>query len=170
MPSSCNLTWQRTRISGVSSMRALISLPRTYKLPKALLPNTIALGIRFIFFFKKYFNFICLFIWLPQVLAVALGSSIFSVACRIFSCSLWTFSYFPWPRMEPKPHALGAQSLSHWTTREIHRFQHMNTGETYPFSTQQEWISVSELVKRENMHLRINEKSKETALSSLYIL
>ena len=68
--------------------------------------------------------------------------------------------------MEPRPHALGAQSLSHWTTREIHRFQHTNTGETYAFSTQQEWISVSELVKRENMHLITNEKSKETALSS----
>ena len=39
------------------------------------------------------------------------------MACRIFSCSLWYL--VPWPGTEPRPPALGAWSLSHWTTREV---------------------------------------------------
>ena len=42
------------------------------------------------------------------------------MACRIFSCSVW--DRVPWPGTEPRPPALGAQSLSHWTTREVSRF------------------------------------------------
>ena len=33
------------------------------------------------------------------------------------SCSMWDL--VPWPGMEPKLPALGAQSLSHWTIREV---------------------------------------------------
>ena len=33
------------------------------------------------------------------------------------SCSMWDLA--PWPGIEPGPPALGAQSLSHWTTREV---------------------------------------------------
>ena len=36
------------------------------------------------------------------------------------SCSMWYL--IPWPGMEPKPPALGAQSLSYWTTREVPDF------------------------------------------------
>ena len=36
------------------------------------------------------------------------------------SCSMWDL--VPWPGMEPKPPALGAQSLSYWTTREVPDF------------------------------------------------
>ena len=36
------------------------------------------------------------------------------------SCSMWDL--VPWPGMEPKPPALGAQSLSYWTTREVPEF------------------------------------------------
>ena len=49
-----------------------------------------------------------LFIWLCWVLVPA---------CRIFSCSTWDLVHWPW--MEPRPPALGAWSLSHWTTREV---------------------------------------------------
>ena len=49
-----------------------------------------------------------LFIWLCWVLAVACGS---------FSCGTW--DVVPWTGIEPRPHALGARSLSHWTIREI---------------------------------------------------
>ena len=43
--------------------------------------------------------------------------------CEIFSFGIWSLSYgmwdlVPWPGIEPGPPALGAQSLSHWTTRE----------------------------------------------------
>ena len=34
-----------------------------------------------------------------------------------FSCGMWNL--VPWPGFEPGPPVLGAQSLSHWTTREV---------------------------------------------------
>ena len=42
-----------------------------------------------------------------------MDSSVFVVACRIFSCGRHL------PEIEPGPPELGVQSLSHWTTREI---------------------------------------------------
>ena len=41
-----------------------------------------------------------------------------------FSCGLWNLSCdipdaVPWPGIEPRPRALGAQSLSHWTARQV---------------------------------------------------
>ena len=58
--------------------------------------------------------FTCLFIWLSRVLVMV---------CRIFSWGMWTLScsmwdLVPWPGIEPGTPALGAQSLSHWTTKE----------------------------------------------------
>ena len=52
------------------------------------------------------------------------GSSILAAACGISSCSTWTLSFsmwdlVPWPEMELEPLELGAQSLSHRTTREV---------------------------------------------------
>ena len=65
--------------------------------------------------FKNLFIYIYfyLFIWLFRVLIVA---------CRIFSCLIWTLRFglwnlVSWPGIEPGPPALGARSLSHWTTR-----------------------------------------------------
>ena len=31
----------------------------------------------------------------------------------------WHFHFTPWPRIEPRPPALGAWILSHWATREV---------------------------------------------------
>ena len=60
--------------------------------------------ITFIYFlFLKY-----LFIWLCHVLVAAHG---------IFSCGMWDL--VPWPGIEPWAPALGAWSLSHWTTRDV---------------------------------------------------
>ena len=42
---------------------------------------------------------------------------VFAVAYRIFSCSMWDL--VSWPGIEPEAPALGAQGLSHWTTREV---------------------------------------------------
>ena len=72
----------------------------------------------FYWVFFKYSNFklfICLFIWLHQVLVTA---------CKIFSCGLWSLNYSMWnlvslTGMEPGPPALGAWSLIHWTSREV---------------------------------------------------
>ena len=91
------------------------------------------------------FKIIYLFIWLRRVLVAAHGifiaaCSIFVAACRILSCSLqdlfWLrraetlvaacatlscgmWDLVPWPGIEPRPPALGAQSLSHLPTREV---------------------------------------------------
>ena len=48
----------------------------------------------------------------------------FFVCDRIFSCSMLALSYslwdqVPWPGIKPRPPALGAQSLTYWTTREV---------------------------------------------------
>ena len=69
------------------------------------------------FFFFKY-----LFIWLCWVLVETCG--IFVVACGILSWGMWALScgvwdIVPWPGIKPGPPALGAWSLSHWTTREV---------------------------------------------------
>ena len=52
--------------------------------------------------------FYLLFIW-PWWVSV--------VACGFFSCGMWDL--VSWPVNEPRPPALWAQSLSHWTTREV---------------------------------------------------
>ena len=57
--------------------------------------------------FKKY-----LFIWLCWVLVAAYGT--FSCSMQTLSCGMWDL--VPWPGIEP---TLGAQCLSHWTTREV---------------------------------------------------
>ena len=65
---------------------------------------------KFLFFVFKY-----LFIWLLRVLVEAHG--IFVAPHRIFSCSMWDL--VPWPGIECGAPALGARTLSHWTTREV---------------------------------------------------
>ena len=41
----------------------------------------------------------------------------FNLAALGLSCCMWDLA--PCPGIEPRPPALGVQSLSHWTTREI---------------------------------------------------
>ena len=38
---------------------------------------------------------------------------------RIFSSGMWNMYIVPWPGIEPGPLALGKQSLSQWTTRDV---------------------------------------------------
>ena len=66
------------------------------------------IGTSFSAFLTIFKIFIYLFIWLCQVLVEAFG---------IFSCVLW--DPIPRPGTESRPPALGAQSLSHWTTRQV---------------------------------------------------
>ena len=65
--------------------------------------------------FFCFVSWFYLFIWLHWVLVVAWG---------IFSYGLWTLSSGMWdlvprPWIQPDLPALGTQSLSHWTTREV---------------------------------------------------
>ena len=53
-----------------------------------------------------------------------MGASIFIEICKIFSCSMQTLSWGLWvlvppPGVEAKLLALGAWTLSHWTTKEV---------------------------------------------------
>ena len=66
-----------------------------------------------VLFLKK--KIIYLSIWLHWVLIVA--HRIFVAACGTFSWGMWDLVL--WPGIEPRPPALGAQSLSHWTAREV---------------------------------------------------
>ena len=89
----------------------------------------------FTLYFVFSFFFFNLFIWLCQALVVT--NMIFNLwwAGRVFSCAMWDL--VPWPGIEPRPPALGVQSLSHWTTREVPcffkdgslKFSNLNTQE-----------------------------------------
>ena len=61
-------------------------------------------------FLKKYFY---LFIWLCWVLVVA--HKIFDLCCDTWS----KWDLVPRPGIKPRPPALGACTLSHWTTRKF---------------------------------------------------
>ena len=58
-----------------------------------------------------------------------------------FSCHMWDL--VPWPESKPRPPALGAWSLSHWTTREVSLNDVDNemvlSLPLAPFSPVQEW-------------------------------
>ena len=70
-----------------------------------------------------------LLIWLRLVLVVAQGisdlcCSVWDLDSQCFSCGVWTLScstwnLVPWPKIEPRPPALGTQNLSHCTTEEV---------------------------------------------------
>ena len=58
-----------------------------------------------------------------------MACGIFVATWGIFSYSMWALScsmcdLVPWSGIEPGPPVLGAQSLSHWTTREVPRFHY----------------------------------------------
>ena len=67
-----------------------------------------------------FFFFFLTFIWLHQVLVVAL---------RIFSGGMWDI--VSWPGIEPRSPTLGAQSLNHWTTKEVLRLWILRPGFRY---------------------------------------
>ena len=85
-------------------------------------PNTQIQGLTYINSFNPYHNLLFLkkiFIYifrLCQVLVAARG--IFVVACELLvAACMWDL--VPRLGIEPGPPALGAQSLTHWTTREV---------------------------------------------------
>ena len=67
--------------------------------------------------FLIYIFITCIFIWLYQIFIMAL--EIFSCRVQNPSCSMWDL--VPQPGIKPRPLALGVQSLSPWTTREVPR-------------------------------------------------
>ena len=75
----------------------------------------------YIYFFKYLF----IYLWLCRVLVVAHG--IFVAACGLLSCGRRALScgvqdLVPQPGIEPWPPALGAWSLTHWTTRKVSEY------------------------------------------------
>ena len=93
------------RSSGISAGTFLMASP------PGLSPPVLWLFLQQIsFFLFKY-----LFIWLCQVLVTACG--VFSCGMRTLNCCMWDL--VPWPGIEPRTLALGAQSVSQWPTREV---------------------------------------------------
>ena len=45
--------------------------------------------------------------------------SVFFVFLAVLGLSCYMWNLIPWPGIEPRPPALGAPSLKHWTTREV---------------------------------------------------
>ena len=74
------------------------------------LPEILLLLLFLIFTFMSFFN--CAGSYLGHTWALT-----FVAACGIFSCGVWDL--LPWPEIEPGTPALGAQSLSHWSTRKV---------------------------------------------------
>ena len=95
----------------------LVSWPRIELRPPAMegcsLNHLTTREVPIWLFLKSYFLFL---IWLHQVSVAA--CRIFNLRCgmQILSCGVWDL--VPWPGIKPGPPALGAQSLSHWTTGE----------------------------------------------------
>ena len=85
--------------------------------------NMVCLVYFILFFFGKYL-FIYLLIYLAAP-GLSCGmqdlhchvQDLLVAACGISSCSMQDLVL--WPGLEPRPPALGAWSLSHWTTREV---------------------------------------------------
>ena len=66
-------------------------------------------SVYFVYFFKL--------IYLAALDLNCGTGDLFVPACGIFSCGRWDL--VPWLGFKSGPLALGAQSLSHWTTREV---------------------------------------------------
>ena len=76
------------------------------------------------FFLSKYLLFIdCAGSWLQHM-----GSLV--AACEHLTNTWGMWDLVPWPGMEPRPPALGAWGLSHWTTKEVPRRN--NSVNTFP--------------------------------------
>ena len=75
------------------------------------------LSTSFITFLQQisFFLFKYLFVWLCQVFVTSCG--VFSCGMRTLNCYMWDI--VPWPGIEPSTLALGAQSFSQQTTREV---------------------------------------------------
>ena len=64
------------------------------------------------------FLFVCLFVLFHlAVPGLSCSLGIFRCGMQTLRCSIWDL--VPWPGIKPGPPALGVQSLSHWTTREV---------------------------------------------------
>ena len=111
-----------TGITTISNEEETYSLPVLVKEKKPFLealqqpspqiPLEMTRSHDILFFFSIY-----LFIWLYEVWDVGEESRILAAAYRIFSWGTWDLA--PHPGVKPRPPALGAQSLSHWTTRKV---------------------------------------------------
>ena len=60
-----------------------------------------------------------IFTYLFILAALALRCGTRDLRCGMWTLSCGMWDLVPWPGIEPGPPALGAQSLSHWTTRDI---------------------------------------------------
>ena len=75
-------------------------------------------------FFCCFFSDLKKKLYLASPALSCITQDLLIVECRIFSCSMRTlrcgmWNLVPWSGIEPRPPALGAWRLSHWTTMEV---------------------------------------------------
>ena len=75
--------------------------------------------------FKKIYLFVCSGSYLQHVVSLV-------VACKPLVVGMWDL--VPWPGIEPRTPALGAQSLSPWTIREALRWHFKSIGNKWKVS------------------------------------
>ena len=68
-------------------------------------------------FLKIYFYLFILFYFLAAPGLSCSTQDLLVTACRLLSCGIQDLA--PRPGIEPRPPALGVQSLTHWTAREV---------------------------------------------------
>ena len=119
-------TWKKTYLTSQYFMCRLSDMGRCC--------FSVRLNITFFFFLNIYL------FWLCRVLVVAHG--IFVVACLVAAC-VWDL--VPWPGVEPGPPALGAQSVTHWTTREVPQYNILNRAfeSVVPKQLLRKWLLVN---------------------------
>ena len=81
------------------------------------------------------------------------------------SCSMW--DPVPWPRIEPRLPALGAQSLSHWTTREAPCL-YTSICQFFPFCTSQHW-HVKVYIIKYNIQILLCKQSVVSLLFTCFV-
>ena len=122
---ACSWIWRLKSKDAKSSQRIYRSNATPIKILAWLLVEISKLFLNFIWkgtgprivlticFFKNIY----LFIWLYRILIGACRIFDFHCGMLTLSCGMWNLVF--WPGIEPGPPALGARSLSHWTTREV---------------------------------------------------
>ena len=122
MPSSSGSLQSRDRTTSLTSPAlagGFFTTPATWEAPTYMwsyrnVESSFLLPLHgqiYLFLILIYW-FVCAGFWLWHT-----GFLIFIATCGILSCSTWDL--VSWPGIEHGPPALGAWSLSHWTTREV---------------------------------------------------
>ena len=98
--------------SGWSLMILLLSSGWT----SSTFPEVLVSKVSYLFILKNIYLAVLVFIATQGIFSCGINSYSYSWH-EALNCSMWDL--VPWSGIKPGPTALGAQSLSHWTAREV---------------------------------------------------